>query len=344
MDGGLRQTTVYGNRVTLYDGAPTAMLLPVPVSAANAGTAECGIQVYDMTGAGPLFETLDKLFPSAFSNEYTDAHTMSFSRSQSAAAPLAVRRSGSYRYTIVPSLADFGRLQHEVFGLNPSSPLAAMFAKYYSVGFAFLVCIIDASAAFAPIAYQHDKHTSGNVFVPTRHYHGSGAEEASADDWDHQIISVGCVGEAAGKQASASEIYRTHASLRSAGSIELAQLLLEGGVRLPFRVPRIVHQSVVHRRTIKGAHPNDDIWLVCEAAMRMPGVCTFNATGTHFAEQDWYTCATCTAAGALTEAEGACLACVQACHAGHDVVFAGRTPFFCDCGARGAAHGCVART
>lgn len=329
-DAGARQLTVYGNRVQLRGGAPTAMILPVPCTAAHRATPECGIKVYDMSAAGPLFARLATLFPS----HGTRGFGLETMLGRADTSPLEVRRSGSYRFTIVPSLADFGRLRHEVFGMDPASPLATLFAAHYSDGFAFLVCIMDASAAFAPIAYEHDMHARGAVFVPTRHYHGDGAPEAVAHDWDHAIVSLGCVGAEAGAEASG---YRD-----ADGGIELAAYLGAGGVALPFPVPSRVHASVLHRRVIKGSAPNDDIWLLADAALRAPSTCTLKVTGRGaHVTQDWYTCATCTAAGAFGGGEGACRACAQTCHAGHAVTFAGRSPFFCDCG---GARGCLCMT
>lgn len=337
-DAGVRQITVYGNRVQLKDGAPTAMILPVPCSAANAAKEGCGITVHDMSHAGPLFERMFELFPSGSLSRHTDSLD---AKSNTQSSPLAVHRSGSYRYTIVPTLADFGRLRREVFSIDPASPLAALFAAHYASGFAFLVCIIDASATFAPIAYEHDKHASGAVFVPTRHYHGDGADEATAHDWDHQIVSLGCVGKEAGTAAAASSVYfrgMRSASVTGDGGIELAAFLAAGGVALPFMLPPLVHESILHRRTVKGSAPNDDIWLTPESELRKPGRCTVTVTGREHVVQDWYTCATCAAAGAFAEGEGACLACAQRCHEGHVIMLAGRSAFYCDCG---LARGCL---
>jgi hypothetical protein len=71
----------------------------------------------------------------------------------------------------VPTLADFARLQGDVYGLDPraGSELPTILGRYYGAGFAFLVCIIDADADYAPIGYEHDHLPESALFCPTRH-------------------------------------------------------------------------------------------------------------------------------------------------------------------------------
>ena len=64
----------------------------------------------------------------------------------------------------------------------------------------------------------------------------------------------------------------------------------------------------------------------------MPTKCTFASTSGAFVEQHWYNCATC----GLVGDKGACAACIRTCHAGHDISYARKSSFFCDCGARGS--------
>ena len=55
--------------------------------------------------------------------------------------------------------------------------------------------------------------------------------------------------------------------------------------------------------------------------------CTYMRTGKNFEPQHWYYCYTC----GLTGDSGACSVCVKVCHAGHHVVYAKKSSFFCDC-------------
>lgn len=69
-------------------------------------------------------------------------------------------------------------------------------------------------------------------------------------------------------------------------------------------------------------------------------LCTYTQSGESYLEQHWYYCYTC----GLVDSKGCCSACVNVCHVGHDVVYSGRSRFFCDCGAgsgRGSSCKCL---
>ncbi|KAK9817780.1 hypothetical protein WJX72_002069 [[Myrmecia] bisecta] len=66
-----------------------------------------------------------------------------------------------------------------------------------------------------------------------------------------------------------------------------------------------------------------------DASAARPNVCTFISSGEAFVEQHWYFCYTC----GLVDSKGCCSVCAQVCHAGHDLVYSGKSRFFCDCGA-----------
>ena len=61
-------------------------------------------------------------------------------------------------------------------------------------------------------------------------------------------------------------------------------------------------------------------------------LCTFAATQKEFTDQHWYHCHTCS----MVENEGVCTICAKVCHYGHDLTYAKRGSFFCDCGAKGS--------
>ncbi|KAK9812313.1 hypothetical protein WJX73_001476 [Symbiochloris irregularis] len=58
-------------------------------------------------------------------------------------------------------------------------------------------------------------------------------------------------------------------------------------------------------------------------------VCSYVRSGQQFVEQHWYYCYTC----GLHDSKGCCSVCAAVCHVGHDLVYSGRSRFFCDCGA-----------
>jgi hypothetical protein len=346
IDCGTHQTIVYANNVTLKNGRHTAMILPVPHVAKLASTAATDIAVHDMSTLSDIFSRLNAMFrPLMFGSAGYGASSAGLSFGS--AAPLPVHRCGSYRYTIVPALHDFSRLQHEVFGIDPASPLATILSKYYAVGFAFMVCIIDASAEYSPFAYSHPKHLSGQLFIPTRHYHGTGSEESVATDWDHTIYTLGAADSRAGTCADVTWTYN-HTIGAGRSSIELPpgsmSLSTLAGLT-PFPLPHVVSRDQLRRLQIAGKAPNQDLWFATSTQIRgmgTAGVCTFTVSGKTFPTQEVYACATCVSTRALQPPDGVCRACADRCHAGHAVTYMGQLPFFCDCGARGASScGCL---
>jgi hypothetical protein len=91
------------------------MILPVPCKDASA--ENCGIRVYDLARCADVLRTLDTLFKEEVEVPRIGGALRSFG---GARQQLEVHRSGSYRFSVVPALIDFWRLQHEVFGVDPS--------------------------------------------------------------------------------------------------------------------------------------------------------------------------------------------------------------------------------
>ena len=60
--------------------------------------------------------------------------------------------------------------------------------------------------------------------------------------------------------------------------------------------------------------------------------CSYTISGGMHIDQHWYNCYSC----GLTSDEGCCLVCAQTCHEGHDVAYARKSSFYCDCGAQGS--------
>ncbi|GMI60176.1 hypothetical protein ScalyP_jg46, partial [Parmales sp. scaly parma] len=60
--------------------------------------------------------------------------------------------------------------------------------------------------------------------------------------------------------------------------------------------------------------------------------CSYTISGGMHVDQHWYNCYSC----GLTSDEGCCLVCAQTCHEGHDVAYARKSSFYCDCGAQGS--------
>lgn len=67
-------------------------------------------------------------------------------------------------------------------------------------------------------------------------------------------------------------------------------------------------------------------------------LCTYTATEDTFQLQHWYYCYTCK----LTFTEGVCSVCAQVCHKGHELSYARKSRFYCDCGAGAKDNHCKA--
>jgi len=161
------------------DGKPVAMVLAVPLPTGDANS----IKMVDMSACKNLFKELDAAIP----KEVTYGSRGAFGVAQSRGGTLAVKRCGPYSYSIVPDVASFTRLKKSVFSVNPR--IYSIMEKHYPRGYAFLVCIIDKSAQFSPIAYTHPSDGK-NLFIPTLHEHGHSGEEVATNDWDHSIYTI----------------------------------------------------------------------------------------------------------------------------------------------------------
>lgn len=184
------QLTVYSNTIdTVKKRLPSAMILPIPNKL---------IKVIDMTNVKDFFTKIDYLF---------DEPTLGFSlNNNSGSRSLKVYRSGSYRYSVVKSFADFNKL-NTLFDLDLKC--IDYVKKHYSYDFEFLVCILDSDSEYIPIGYIHE-NTSDKLFIPTRHYHTHpnrnfephnlgefhafnsqiNAPSSTDEHWDHEIYVI----------------------------------------------------------------------------------------------------------------------------------------------------------
>ncbi len=176
-----RQLTVYSNRVKLFEDRPVAMILPYPrgpveVVRTNASDAE-------------IFSALRKSHevPKRSFDTFGGGGTTKMSRG---GPTLEVRRSGAYRYSIAPTVADLERADEAVFDLSDSA-LAALLSEYAERAFSFIVCRIDDNVDYAPFAYR-SLIVNENLFVPTKHYHG-GSASTYHGDWDHIVYVLDSV-------------------------------------------------------------------------------------------------------------------------------------------------------
>jgi hypothetical protein len=278
----LRQLTVYSNEVMLpVDGSATAMILPFPVTSSTRclDPLTCGLHVHNMP------PTTSKLFKALESIPMKGMFEFMTFGSVRPRPKLSVHRSGSYRYSVVPTVADFNSLDSDIFKLTSDSELYSILARHYDTGdFAFLVCIIDDSATMVPFAYEHDRLASGQLFVPTRHYHSAppleyalnpfarttgyaeedyGSVKESKAEWDHKIFSIGSAppGKDSGNVESRQWCwYNASATGPLTASDVSAHLRANGVDGLPFMLPPM-DGSCMYMVPLLGKKPNEDIIL-----------------------------------------------------------------------------------
>ena len=227
---------------------PVAMILPIPLprnSRTGVVSDHSDIRMVDVSKCETLFDDLDAVFPQNHYGTRSFAQTLSV-QSKNSIESLAVKRSGSYRYSVVPSLSDFDKLRKDVFNVDVSH-VKNLLSDHYKKQFAFLVCIIDKSAVYSPIAYIHPSN-GRFLFVPTLHKHGDDDHvDSQTSDWDHSIYSID----------------------RALDDKFSDKRLLDVPVANAFSKPFITGLPHSHKidwnhlkkRSIKGTHPNADIIL-----------------------------------------------------------------------------------
>lgn len=171
-----RQLVVYANKV--QSRTPNAMILPVP----HPET----VQFHDLSHYTGIFSncatTLDiHIYADGFGTLSTNAK---------GARSIRVERVGGYLASLVPSLADLGRLDTETFRINPEC--YRFLEQYYNrPGWGFIVCQLDlGERKYHPFGYSHQLYHKGHglASIPTRHYHdGERQTSRTPADWDHEI-------------------------------------------------------------------------------------------------------------------------------------------------------------
>lgn len=198
-------------------------------------------------------------------------------------------------------------------------------ATYYSHGFGFLVCRIDADADFSPISYINPM-VGGSLFVPTRH-------EGHSPDWDHKIYAFGCPNTTpllfTGSGNLSKMSVASEACSPSSGEdyVEMKDFLKMD--KLPVGFPQSMNRQYVRKFSINGSHENGDVVLNSYHNIANCKKCTFILTGENHAVHEWYFCLSCNLVGNL----GCCRVCKETCHKNCNTVFATISSFYCDCGA-----------
>lgn len=177
---GKDQVTVYSNAVSMHTASNNnAMILPVPGGADR-------FSVIDLSRDPDMFKKIESCFPQKRSLSMDSLSTAN--SATCAGGYLAVKQCGSYQYSLVPSIEDFGRVDPRAFQLSPD--VRQLFLDKYPRGYAFLVCKISDNKKFHPVGYVHPLPAGGKLFVPTLHFH-QGHNHNHGPDWDHSIYVLG---------------------------------------------------------------------------------------------------------------------------------------------------------
>lgn len=156
------QLVIYSNKVHANNHA--AMILPFPLLARQKNR----FKILNMSNYKNIFEDLEMMFPT----EELDFATFSMNFNKPDANKLEVQYVGNYQISVVPCLADFGKLQADKFNLD--ADVQDILGRYYKNNFGFVVCQLTQFARsnqYHPLAYVHEIRADKRLFIPTRHYH-----------------------------------------------------------------------------------------------------------------------------------------------------------------------------
>lgn len=168
---GKRQLIVYSNKVDNLN-KNNAMILPVP----NPQSLK-----FDNLEKYPKF--FDHCFNSFFIPNGTGTFSMGLSSNYNSKT-LKVFSVGSYNVSVANNFDELKLVDKSVFEMD--SGCFHTLEKYSMPIFGFIICQLKSgNHKYHPLAYSHDI-TNGQIFVPTKHYHGH-VEEKVTDDWDHEI-------------------------------------------------------------------------------------------------------------------------------------------------------------
>jgi hypothetical protein len=168
-----RQLIVYANQVDNKQ-LKNAMILPVP----NPQS----LKFDDLTDYKSLFDDCEQSF-----YERRDRSFTLESQSANYFESLPVFSVGSYNVSVAMNYNDLFRVNQSVFEMDQGCIKALK--EYQLPIYGFIICNLKmGDNEYHPLAYSHNI-SSGQIFVPTKHYHGDNFELSSgiANDWDHEI-------------------------------------------------------------------------------------------------------------------------------------------------------------
>jgi hypothetical protein len=182
----VRSTSIFatrhaGRQVLVYEAAITtaetnAMVLPIPIL-----SPQSAVELIDLSAFQHLFYQLGIY--------YYGPPMPSFGSPRSAGPPLEVFTVGSFKASIVPTLADFDRLDSR-FHLSPG--LAAALGERYA-DWAFVVYqLAPGSHQLHPFGVSFESRFPEHLFFPTLHVH-DGAHAPAQARFAHKLCAQGAI-------------------------------------------------------------------------------------------------------------------------------------------------------
>jgi hypothetical protein len=230
---GGRQALVYGMRLAIDEDV--AMVLPIPVA---AGTPEDGVSFVDLSGYPTLLDDLDRCAPE-------EQVARGVGPQPAPRAKLVVQAVGAFEASFAPTVGDLDRLD-ERFRL-PRAVWAAL-PEVADRGFVvfklrpeargWLGRLVPAPARDAhPMAFVFPSRAPDALFFPTLHVHDGAAHPTAT--FDHALFWQGPTG---GDRAAPPEVVARHVGFDRAAGL-------------------VAPGAALERRTIRGEHPNRDVWV-----------------------------------------------------------------------------------
>ncbi|MBS0207983.1 MAG: hypothetical protein JSS27_03420 [Planctomycetes bacterium] len=223
--------------------ADNAMILPIPV---NKPVRDDSLRFIDLYDYPDLFDDLDSGFP--YKAPVTFSIGCSAARHLMSRQNLQVFEVGNYIASFVPNLVDFSRLDPR-FTLPQT--VWSRLPQYQDYGFAVFQ-LAAGSLKPHPMAFEFQR-AGDSVYFPTMHIHDGVVHDT--EEFDHVLYlqhagfdsrvygydNSDVIDESTGLVRSKYIAKRFCSIARSAGIIQ--------------------SDLLVHRRVIRGNHPNSDTWL-----------------------------------------------------------------------------------
>lgn len=174
-----RQLTVVSNHVRLAGKNRVAMVIPVPVDPLQENG---GIVLHDFSSYKHIFNDLESFFPETKPEAGSKNHRIKSLERELVQDPFGVFD--------VDAVADFDELKsflvNSSIEINPY--VTELFASNYSCNFGFVICKIQKSARFYPIAFSSPMLLANQYYVPTYFFDGSDFD--MKPNWDHEIYAL----------------------------------------------------------------------------------------------------------------------------------------------------------